>query len=67
MAYLRMTRAGDELTRRTITGTEESPRRLWDKSSSFRFVKEAEERKQEQEQERKHKVSQEMIESEKTR
>jgi len=46
MAYLRMTRAGDELTRRTITGTEESPRRLWDKSSSLRFVKEAEERKQ---------------------
>ena len=38
-----MTRDGDELTRETIKGTEESPMGLWDKSSSFRLVKEAEE------------------------
>jgi len=38
-----MTRDGDELTRETIKGTEESPMGLWDKSSSSRFVKEAEE------------------------
>ena len=44
--YLRMTREGDEVRREIIRGTEESPRRLWDKSSSFRFVKEAEEGKQ---------------------
>jgi len=41
--YLRMTRDGDELTRETIRGTVESPMGLWDKSSSFRLVKEAEE------------------------
>jgi len=46
--YRRMTREGDEVRRETIRGTDESPRRLWDKSSSFRFVKEAEEGKQEQ-------------------
>jgi len=60
--YLRMTREGDEVRREIIRGTEKSPRRLWDKSSSFRFVKEAEEGKQEQEQ---HKVSSEIIGSEK--
>jgi len=37
--YLRMTRDGDELTRETTRGTEESPMGLWDKSSSIRFVK----------------------------
>ena len=57
-----MTREGDELERETTRGTDESSRRLGDKSSSFRFVKEAEEGKQEQEQ---HKVSQEIIGSEK--
>jgi len=46
--YLRMTRERDELTRETIRGTEESPRRLCDKSSSFKFVNEAEERNQDQ-------------------
>ena len=40
--YLRMTREGDEVRREIIRGTEESPRRLWDKSSSLKFVKEAE-------------------------
>ena len=37
--YLRTTREGDELTRETTRGTEESPRRLWDKSNSLRIVK----------------------------
>ena len=40
--YLRATREEVEVRRETIAGTQESPRRLWDKSSSLNFVKEAE-------------------------
>ena len=36
-----MTREGEELTRERMRGTDESPRRLWERSSSVRFVKEA--------------------------
>ena len=36
-----MTREGEELTRERMRGTDESPRRLWERSSSERFVKEA--------------------------